>query len=214
MLKRVLIAAAAVIASPALVSAQDLFLSFDTANAQNVGAGPAGSVGSVNLFSAVGFAFDAIDLIVTSSDTSVLSLSGGVGSNPTFPTVDGLLFDSTEVSVNADGSARFFAVNVTENGVNPGLNAAGFNPAFVPGVGTLLATIDYSVLSGGDAQLSLSVGEQGILALPDTELGPTVQLASGSASFTAEPAEIIPEPSSIALLLLGSVGLVSRRKRS
>ena len=207
MLKRVLLAAAVMVASPALVSAQDIFWSFDNASAQNTLVAPAGTVGgTAYIFSSPTFGFDAIDLNLTSSDTSVLQITGGTGTNPTFSAVGGTRFDSSVVTADGEGNGNLFSVNVAQNGVNTALGPL-FDPGFVPGVGVLLAEVEFTVVAPGEATLGFALGDQGALQLPLIELFPTF----GEGSFTAEG---IPEPSSAALLIIGSIGLVARRKRS
>jgi len=217
MIKKVLIAAALMAASPALVSAQDIFLSFSDTAVVSTSNLTEGDSGTAYIFSAPDFGFDAIDLNFASSDLSVLSLTGGQGFNPTFGAVGGLRFDSSDVSIDAlTGDGNLFAVNVSENGVNPALGPL-FDPGFVAGVGVLLAEIDFDVVGGGSASVGFSLGEQGALLLPDIELDPDFGVAP--ATLTAEAAEVgegedIPEPSSLALLLMGAAGLVARRKRA
>lgn len=207
MLKRVLLAAAVIAASPALVSAQDIFWSLSPTQALASAVLPAGTVGgTAYIFASDTYAFDAIDLDLISSDTGVLALSGGTTTNPVFDAVGGLRFDSSELTFDGTGNGNLFSVNITENGVNAAL-APLFDPDFVPGVGTLLASVDYTVAGPGNTTFGFALGTQGALSLPDVVLDPTF----GTASFEVEG---IPEPSSIALLLLGSVGLVSRRKRA
>lgn len=104
-------------------------------------------------------------------------------------------------------------MNVAQNGVNPALGPL-FDPGFDANVGPngafLLAEVDFE-LFGGTATLDFSLGDQGALQLPSIILDPTF----GSATHTGTGDDgCIPEPSSLALLMLGSVGLVGRRKRS
>jgi len=188
MIKKVLIAAALMAASPALVSAQDIFLSFSDTAVVSTSNLTEGDSGTAYIFSAPDFGFDAIDLNFASSDL-----------------IDALT-----------GDGNLFAVNVSENGVNPALGPL-FDPGFVAGVGVLLAEIDFDVVGGGSASVGFSLGEQGALLLPDIELDPDFGVAP--ATLTAEAAEVgegedIPEPSSLALLLMGAAGLVARRKRA
>lgn len=210
MLKRVLLAAAVIAASPALVQAQDLFWSFSNTAAQSTAVAPAGTVtGTAYVFSAPTFGFDAIDLNLNVSDPNVIQINGGTPTNPTFNAVGGVRFDSSVLTTDGTGNGNLFSVNITQNGVNPALGPL-FDPDFVAGVGVLLAEVDFSIVGSGNATLGFSLGDQGALALPDTVLTP----AFGEASFTVEDLAVIPEPSSLALLVLGSVGLVARRKRS
>ncbi len=212
MLKRVLVAAALIVASPALVSAQDIFISFDRSSRASSTVAPAGTVGgTAYVFADQMFGFDAIDLNIETSDPNVVQITGGTEENNTFDVIGGTAFDSSALTFDAaTGGANLFAVNVTENGINPAVSAL-FNPGFEAGVGAngavLLATLDYTVTGAGDATIGFSLGDQGALQLPNTVLDPVF----GTGSFTAEA---IPEPSSLALFVLGSIGLVSRRKRS
>ena len=123
---------------------------------------------------------------------------------------------------NADG--RFFAVNVRENGVNPGLRSfdTGYFATIGDGVALgssgafLLARVDYSIIGPGtttfDLFLDLDTVAPVILLDSNVE-GGTILLdpTLGSASLTVTG---IPEPSSLTLLILGSVGMLARRKRA
>ena len=211
MIKKFLIAAALVIASPALGHSQEIFWSFDQAGLSTETTGNVGDTGTAYIFSDGEFAFDAADLNLTSSDSAVLLLTGGLTFNDEYSVVGGRSFNSSEVTTDGAGGGNLFSVSITENGINPGLNQ--FNPHFEEDVGpngaTLLASVDYSIASAGEATLGFEVGTQGVLQLPDTLVVPTF----GDATLSAVGAAI-PEPSSAALLVLGSLGLIARRKRS
>ena len=220
MIKKFLIAAALVIASPALVFSQDIFWSFDQTSATSTGTGAAGTSGTAFIFSDGMFGFDALDLNFTSSDSSVLLLTGGTGTNPEFLSVGGTRFDSSVVTINSGSDGNLFAVNVAQNGVNTALGPLfdpGFDANVGPNGGVLLAEITYDVVGAGDATLDFSLGTQGALQLPLNVLNPTF----GSGTFTGTggggggPIDpTIPEPSSAVLLILGSVGLFTRRNRA
>ena len=212
MIKNFLIAAAVVIASPALVFSQDIFFSFDSASAESTTTGNVGTAGTAFIFADQPFGFDALDLNFTSSDSAVLLLTGGTESNDEFATIGGTAFDSSTVTVDAGGAnGNLFAVNVTQNGINPAVTAL-FNPHFEAGVGAngavLLASVDYEVVGAGEATLDFSLGTQGALQLPTTVLTPSF----GTASLTG--VSDVPEPSSAVLLVLGAAGMVARRRRS
>ena len=74
----------------------------------------------------------------------------------------------------------------------------------------MLATIDYDIVGQGTTEFSLSLQDangnpgQGIVDLPGF-VNPTF----GSATLT-----VVPEPSSAILLIMGSVAMVTRRKRA
>jgi len=215
MIKNFLIAAALVIASPALVFSQDIFLSFDAAGNAPTTSGAVGSTGTVNIFSDQPFAFDALDLDITSSDPSVLLLTGGTAINRDFnnPFLSGNSFDSAALTVDASGaSAKLFNVTVLENGVDP--QTTPVSNAFVAGAGSgdgalFLAEINYEIAGSGSSDLTLSLGPQGAITLPAVVLNPTF----GSATLTGEGVAV-PEPSSATLLVLGAVGMVARRRRA
>ena len=221
MVKKILIAAALVIASPALVFSQDIFWSFDSASNVTTTTGDIGTSGTAYIFSDQPFAYDAIDLNFTTSDSSVLLLTGGTALNGEYagnPFISGPTFNSTMLELDTDPtvatgeSGNLFAVNITENGIIPA--AASFNDQFAVGAGSgsgafRLAEVTYDIVGTGTATLEFSLGLQGVLGLPAIVIDPSF----GTATLTVEPIAV-PEPSSLALLVFGSAGLVVRRKRS
>ena len=162
MFKQVLVAAAIALACPAFVFAQDI--SFLFGGGQNladpsqvppgVNISPGASTlsvldfatsGSVNIFSAPGFQFDAIDLDFFSSDPSVAVITGGTVFNPTFSIISDQRFDSATITPDSGGaSGTLFAVNVLNNGVGGTVNEF-FDPLFDSVDGTLLATVDLTL---------------------------------------------------------------------
>lgn len=208
MLKKVLIVAAILIASPTIVSAQVFLWSFDSTSAVTSTAALPGSSGTAYIFSDGLFGFNAVDLDFSVSDSSVLLLTDGVSYNNPFDSIGGTAFDSSVLVIDTDrASGSLFSVNVTQNGVDPALTP-DFNPHFEAGVGpngaVLLASVNYDVVGAGSADLNFS------LNLGDS-LDPVVRPVPplGSATIVG-----VPEPSALALLMLGCVGLVARRNRS
>ena len=122
MFKKVFVAAAIVIASPAFVSAQDIFWSFSpTAFETNLDGG-AQATGSAYIFSSSFFGFDAIDLNFTVGDPAVVRLTGGEAFNPTFNTIGGTRFDGAAIAIDSEtNTGNLFLVNVIENGVSPNI---------------------------------------------------------------------------------------------
>ena len=212
MFKRLLIATVLVIASPAIVSAQDIFWSFDSTSNVTSTAGNVGTSGTAYIFSDQPFAFDFLDLDFTSSDSSVLLLTGGMAFNDPFSTIGGTAFDSAPVTIDTAGAGgNIFAQNISQNGINPSVTAL-FNPAFEAEAGggsgaVRLAEITCDIVGNGTATLDFALGTQGALSGP---LGIILRPSFGTATLTTG----IPEPSSLALLVLVSVGLVARRRRS
>ena len=185
MFKKVLIAAAILIASPAFVSAQDIFWSFSPAATTSTTTAETGTSGSAYIFSHGFFGFDAIDLNFT-TNTSVMQFTGGEAFNPTFGGPGGTRFNFATVTIETSGN--LYAVNVTQNGVNPASGPfydPGFNFAVNPPAGAvLLARVDFDIVGPGTADLQFGLGDQGALQLPMNVLDPTF----GSATLTATPA--------------------------
>ena len=211
MLKKFLIAAVVMIASPAIVSAQDIFWSFDSATNVTNTTGDVGTSGTAYIFSDQPFAFDDLDLNFTSSDSSVLLLTGGTEFNEPFSVIGGTAFNSSALTIDPSGtSGNLFSMNINQNGINPAVSAL-FNPAFEAGAGSgdgavRLAEITYDIVGSGTATLDLALGAQGAILDP---ISVNLYPSFGTATLTTG----VPEPSSMALLVLGSVGLVVRRKR-
>jgi len=226
MIKKFLVAAAIVaLANPAIVSAQDIFFSFSDTAAESTTTADAGTSGSVFIFSEGLFGFDALDLNFTSSDSTVLALTGGEGFNPTFTGVGGTRFDSADITTSSAADGNLFAVSVSANGVNPALGPL-FDPEFVqagdigPNGAVPLARVDFDVVAAGEAELTFSLGPQGALALPQVALFPTFGTASltavgddGGGGGGGGGGEDIPEPSSAVLLILGSLGMAAVRRK-
>ena len=218
MFKKVLVAAAIALACPAFVFAQDINFLFGGNIAEAGGNGPGASdllvddstvtSGSVNIFAAPGFDFDAADLNFFSSDTSVATITGGQAFNPT-NAINQIRFDGDPAfTTEADGSGgNLFAVRVLGSGVDTVLSQ--FDPLFDATDGALVARIDFDIIGEGTTEFTLGIGDSGFFELPATPLTPTF----GSATLTVDTGAAVPEPSSAILLILGSVAMVARRKR-
>ena len=182
-IKNLLIAAALVIASPALVFSQDIFLSFDSDSFLNTDTQDSGT-GSAFLFSDGQFAFDALDLNFLTSDSSVLRFTGGEAFNPTFDIVGGSRFTSSEISFDpTTNTGNLFSVNILDNGVNPALGPLfdpGFNADVGPNGAVLLARLDFDIGGSGTTDIELSLGTNGAFQLPDVVLDPSL----GNVSLT------------------------------
>ena len=203
-----------------IASAQDLFISFDRASNATTTNGDVGTSGSFFILSDQPFAFDALDLDIATSDSSVLLLTGGTAFNGFYvgnPIVS-RAFNAASLTLSPDSSgnvngdeARLFLANITEFGIIP--VAAEFHTEFEAGPGSgngaiVLAEVNYDIVGSGAADLTLSLGAQGALSLPDQVLNPTL----GSAFLVGVAA--IPEPSTATLLVLSAVGMVAGRRRA
>ncbi len=214
MFKSVLVAAAILISSPTFVFSQDISFLFGGGLPQ-AGGGPATSTfvsdgqassGSVNIYSNLGFDFDAGDLNFFSSNTSVASITGGETFN--LSAAIGARFDRFDLTVEADGSeGNLFSVSILNFGIDQAL--VQFDPYFDSTVGLngsfLLARVDFDIVGTGTAEFSFGLGELGFIELPANALTPT---------FGTATLEVIPEPSSAIVLMVGCVAVVARRKRA
>ena len=207
MLKNVLIAAAILIASPAVVFSQDIFWSFDSSSLQSNSTQVQGASGTAYIFADGLFGFDFADINFTTSDSAVVLLTGGQSFNDEFITVGGTAFNSSDVTIDPSGSNGNLsaAAGAGSNFFNPEVWAL-FNPHFEAGVGangaTLLASVDYSVVGSGTATLDLSSGPGSV----SFNFGPLLNPSYGPATLNA-----IPEPSAAIMLVLGSLGVFARR---
>ena len=201
MFKKVFFAAAFAIAcSPAVVSAQDFFFSFDEFSRLPMATVDSATTdtGSIFLFADEGIDFNFADIDFNVSNPSVASFTGATPLNSD----DQFTFFSLQDPNDPDGpisptDGRLFAVSIivpalglTDPGIDPA-NAAT-DPDFRPGAnGFLLAQIDFDILGGGDTSFDFIPGDLGVFnAAPDNgdpiELFPT--FASGELTVLGEPA--------------------------
>ena len=190
MIKNILVAAAILLASPAFVSAQDVFWSFSSTSATSSSSPSVGDSGSAYIFSNGPFGFDALDLNFSTSDSSVIQFTGGEAFNPAFIGLTGTRFSSALLTVDSTtNTGNLFTLNFGQNGVNPN-SGPFFDPGFDLGVGpfgaVLLARVDFDIVGAGTADLNFALGLQGAIQLPITPLFPSF----GSATLTAEEIEI------------------------
>ena len=231
MFKKALFAAAiAMASSPAFVSAQDFFFSFDQGAATpttTVANTDIGSTGSLFIFGGADLDINQIDLDFNNSDASVISFTGGVVFNEGAPlsgaeavapggsfTSFSLLDPAGPGGVTAtDG--RIFATSFLSPGQQPGSGASNFSAG---ANGFLLAQVDFNIVGAGTSNLSFTAGDLGFVNDGEGQIPVTF----GTGSFTvADPIvdppvdpPVIPEPSSAILLILGAAGMAARRRRS
>ena len=224
MFKNALLAAAVAMASsPAFVSAQDFFFSFDrftrvptTTVSSNT------ATGSVFILSSVFFEFNQLDLDFTNDNSNVVSFTGGVvyndgaansGIASDAPIGNFTSFSLVNPNPPADGSApgvtptdgRLFATSFLSRGQV--YSYAPGNLVFTANA-FLLARVDYDIIGPGNANFDFIRGDLGIV---DDGVG---QVPATFASGSLTVVEAVPEPSSVALLILGAAAMVARRRRS
>ena len=218
MYKKALIAAAIVLAtSPAFVSAQDFFFSFDENSRQfssTVASGTA--TGSVFIFRDENLDVNQLDLDFTNDNSSVVSFTGGVVFNDGSP--------NSGLAASAPGGGDFTSFMLLDpTGATPGVTptdgrlfATSFLPTPLPpnsnlrprANGVLLARVDFDVVGPGTANFSFIPGALGII---NDGVGQLDVDLTATGSITVEA---IPEPSSSILLMLAATAMVARRRRS
>ena len=221
MIKKAFIAAVVLVASsPAFVSAQDFFFSFDEFSRVPTASVASGTAtGSVFIFSDENLDFNQLDLDFTNNNSTVVSFTGATTFNS--DRADGTdrftAFAAEDPNVPGgpitatDG--RLFAVTIP---LRPGpladpANRPGVNdPDFRAGAnGFLLARVDYDIIGDGIANFDFILGDLGVV---DDGVGPVdVDFTGGQGTLTVG---VVPEPSSAVLLILGAARVVARRRRS
>ena len=186
MFKKIFLVALISITNATLVSAQDIFWSFDSD--ELVTRFDVGQViepaGSAYIFSDALFNFDALDLDFSSSN-SVIQFTGGEAFNP--QSLIGSAFDFTEITIATDGSGgQLFSVAIIGTGIpsifDP-IDPTLFKPEIGPNGAFLLARVDFEIFEAGKAELDFTLGSLGALQLPDVVLDPSF----GSALFSVLP---------------------------
>ena len=220
------LAVAALLACPAMVNANDIFVSFsgfgdgDAFSNSNAEFDALGS-GTAYIWVADTFQIDTgAFLDVLNSDTSVIELTGATVFNPDI-LVAGTPFDTRWQPNGGTG------IGTGGVGVTPGLidevfgftvnEGSGILPSQTTGnvfednghdassSAFLFASIDFEIVGDGDATISLAAGD-GLIVDGGAELSPRFNAATLSVTT-------VPEPTSAALLAVGMVAIVSRRKR-
>ena len=198
MFKNALIAAAFVMASsPAFVSAQDFFFSFDEFSrvpTSTVDADIA-DTGSVFIFGDENFDFNQADIDFSVSSPNVVSFTGGVVFNPgafnsgMAAEANGGAFTSFSIGdPNGPGGVtatdgRLFAASFLSPGQVPGSGASNFREG---ANGFLLAQLDYDILGGGAADFDFTLGDLGVFDDGVGQVFPT--FASGALTVQGAPA--------------------------
>ena len=185
MFRKVLIAAAFLIASPALVSAQDIFWSFSQTEVNISISEFSNQQFSAYIFSDGLFSYDSADLDFTTSDSSVIQFTGGEAFNPSFPELGDVgrnvaRFGGVELTIDsATNTGRLFlaiAGGIPPFGINrpvPSFFDPGFNPSVGPNGALLLARVDFNIVGGVTADLELALGTLGVSSPEFTPLDPS-----------------------------------------
>lgn len=220
MFKRVLIAAAfAMACSPALVSAQDFFFSFDEFSRQSsLTVDPTTtSTGQLFIFGDENLEFNQIDINFINSDSSVVAFTGGTaadsdGSFTAIKVVDPNVLDGPVTPTVGRLIGVTFSIVATRGPPGQDPARSGSDAEFRPGAnGFLLATIDYDIVGTGTADFDFALG----LGVVDDSVGSLdVDFVGGQGSITVQDSDAVPEPSSAVVLILGAAAIVARRRRS
>lgn len=222
------LAVAALLACPAMVNANDIFVSFsafgdgDAISNTNAEFDALGS-GTAYIWVADTFQIDTgAFLDIFNSNTGVIELTGAEVFNP------GVFVGATQVDTRfqPDGGT---GISTGGQGISAGLIDEVFGFSVNEGTGILpsqttgstfedaghdplsnaflFASVDFNIVGDGNAEISLGIGD-GLIVDGGVELTPRFSAATISVATDA-----IPEPTSAALLAVGMVALVSRRKR-
>ena len=170
MFKKIFLVALISITNATLVSAQDIFWSFDSDElVTRFDVGEFIEPGSAYIFSDALFNFDALDLDFSSSN-SVIQFTGGEAFNP--QSLIGSAFDFTEITIATDGSGgQLFSVAIIGTGIPPIIvDPTLFKPEIGPNGAFLLARVDFEIFNLGKAELDFTLGSLGALQLPDVVL--------------------------------------------
>ncbi len=206
-----IVAAFVMTSSPAFVTAQDFFFSFDEnsrAPTQTLSSGTTSS--TAYIFFDVNFDFNQLDLNFGTDNSGVVAITGGRVHNPgaagsgTQPSAPGGFFTSLDLDQLTPSSGRLFATSFLGSGVPLDSNSSNFREG---ANGFLLAEVDFDIIRDGTANFAFDVGRLGVINDGIGRLTPTL----GTGSLTVEA---VPEPSSAVLLILGASGMVARRRRA
>jgi len=186
MFKKLLIAAAIVIAGPGFVSAQDVFWSFSQTSINTISSGNANGSKSAYIFADGLFAFDNFDLDFSTSNSDVIRFTGGEAFDPAIPGSSTRFSPGVIIPIDFEtNTGTYFAVNA----LGPGVGLFE-DPLFDAGIGPngafLLARVDFDIVGDGVADLEFTLGSLGVSEL----LGPPLNPSFGSATLdTSLPIE-------------------------
>ena len=162
-----------------------------------------------------GYAFDngSLGVSVSSSASGVINITGATVFNPSFFGGFAERWTSTSVvGAGPDGVDELLGLAVGSAGLDGGLPAEGENgdPNFNANGDFVFAKIDYDVIGSGSTILEIGeIGRQG-----DFLAQGGVGDVSGDVAFGTATISVIPEPASLALLGLGGVALLGRRRHA
>ena len=184
MFRKVLIAAAVLLACPTLVSAQDVFWSFSRTSISTSSSGNGNGSKSAYIFSDGLFAFDNFDLDFSTSNSDVIRFTGGEAFDPFIPGSSTRFSPGVIIRIDLEtNSGNYF------NALGPGVGLfldPLFDPAIGPNGAFLLARVDFDIVGDGVADLEFTLGSLGVSEL----LGPFLDPSFGSATLdTSLPIE-------------------------
>lgn len=150
------------------------------------------------------FANGAVGVSVTSSTPDVIQITDATVFTPVF--FGGFVkrwISGSVQNLSADSIDELLGLSIQTAGLDSSIDGNADGPS-----GTFIfASIDYTVI--GEGSTTLSLGE----IARDGFIVDTGQDVSGSINFGQSTFTVVPEPTSLALLGLGALSLMARRRR-
>ena len=217
MLKQISLAVVILSFCSTSVFAQDIFVSFgqgaDARTSMDVTVtGAEGTSGTAFVYVDQPFQFDAFDLDFSTSDDSVIQLTGAMVPNSIinpgfFYSLRWDVDPIAELDPGSTTSGRMFAVSILEFGIEPDFTTID-EDFDVEANAFLLGTIEYDIVGVGTADITLTPVSFGT----NEDFGSLLFPSVGNGSLTVLPLAV-PESSTMGILALGLVGFVARRRR-
>ncbi len=186
MLKKILIVAAILVASPSLVLAQDIFWSFSPMTLRTSSSGNANGSFSAYILSDGLFGFHNLNLDFTTTNSDVIRFTGIEAFNPVATDNTGTRYTPGVAARIEPGtnSGFFLTVNGLGRAIRNPARERLVDPLFIEEVGPngafILARVDFDIVGEGTADLELSLGDNGALDISGQPVDPAPTFGSAT----------------------------------